>query len=191
MKVQNIASRSIATCEPNTDLASVGGLMWEHGCGFLPVVDPHHRLVGVLTDRDVCIALTTRGSRAHELRAADVMMGRVESCGPKDDVRQALDTMRRAHVRRLPVVGEEGLLEGVLSLDDVALVAKPDGTAATSDITYEEVARTLQELDRRNALVAMDAESADARLAGAPAGQSTSTPVAKAAVSGRGAARGR
>jgi CBS domain-containing protein len=182
MKVQDIASRGVATCEPNTDLAAVGGLMWAHGCGIVPVVDPLLNLVGVLTDRDICIALTTRGHRAHELRAADVMMGRVEHCAPKDDVRKALDTMRRAHVRRLPVVDEQGRLEGVLSLDDIALVAKPNGGGSSSDVSYEDVARTLQELDRRNVPVATKAEPTNVEVpveakasAATAAGTSTST----------------
>lgn len=167
MRVEDIATRQVALCEPGTDLAAVGGLMWDAGCGIVPVVDPLRHLVGVVTDRDVAIALTTRGLRAHELCAADVMMGRVETCKPKDEVRLALDKMRRAHVRRLPVVDENGLLEGVLSLDDVALVAKPTPSAASTDVTYEDVARTLQVLDRRAELTAIEAkpEKADAPAA--------------------------
>jgi CBS domain-containing protein len=72
--------------------------MWEGDCGVLPVVDDNE-LVGVVTDRDMYIALATRNTRAAHLRVATK---KVATCAPEDDVHAALATMREHRIRRLP-----------------------------------------------------------------------------------------
>jgi CBS domain-containing protein len=113
-------------CGPDTNLAAAVQLMWDADCGVLPVVDEARRVVGIITDRDICIALGTRNERASDIRVADVMQTPVHTCTVSDDVRIALDRMREQRVRRLPVLDGDGVLGGLFSLDDAAL-ATADG----------------------------------------------------------------
>jgi CBS domain-containing protein len=124
MKVKDIMTAEPKTCAPNTNLAEAAHLMWDADCGILPVVEAG-KLIGVVTDRDMYIALATRDKRASQLVAANVVTLDVSTCGPEDDISTALATMRRARVRRLPVLGFGDTVLGILSLDDIVNVAGP------------------------------------------------------------------
>jgi CBS domain-containing protein len=54
----------VRTCRPETNLAEAVRDMWEGDCGALPVVSDEGRVIGMITDRDVCIAVATRGGSA-------------------------------------------------------------------------------------------------------------------------------
>jgi len=122
MKVKEIMSVSPATCTPDTTLAAAANLMWETDCGVLPVVDDGE-LVGIVTDRDMFIALGTRNTRAVHLRVGAVATTSVLTCGHDDEVEEALATMKHGRVRRLPVVDANRTLVGILSLNDIVLAA--------------------------------------------------------------------
>ena len=104
MKVKDIMTKEPRTCTPDATVAAAANLLWEGDCGILPVVDDGE-LVGVVTDRDMYIALATRNARASHLRVGAVATKTVATCAPEDDVHAALTTMRQARVRRLPVLG--------------------------------------------------------------------------------------
>jgi len=137
MRVVEIMMGTPYFCRPETNLGSATELMWTGNCGFLPVVGSEGKVVGVITDRDICIALGTRGRPPGEVTVADVMSSKVHSCAPEDDVRAALGMMREGRVRRLPVVAKEGSLVGVISMDDVLLRA--EGSAQAGAVSSEEV----------------------------------------------------
>lgn len=121
MKVQDVMTVDVHSCAPQANLAEVAQVMWESDCGIVPIVDEHNRVRGVVTDRDVCIALGTRNQPAAWVQAADVMSTEVLTGTASDDLALALATMRAGRVRRVPVVDADGALCGVLSLDDVVL----------------------------------------------------------------------
>jgi len=137
MRVVEIMMGTPYFCRPETNLGSATELMWTGNCGFLPVVGSEGKTVGVITDRDICIALGTGGRPSGEVTVADVMSRKVYSCAPEDDIRVALGTMREGRVRRLPVVAKDGALVGVVSVDDVLLRA--EGSAQAGTISSEEV----------------------------------------------------
>lgn len=146
MNVRELFTRNPASCGPDTNLAAAAELLWERDCGILPVVDDARRVIGVLTDRDICMALATRDRMASQVAARDVMTSPVQSVGPDASASHALKVMRQHRVRRLPVVDEQGILEGVLSMNDLALASsEPKGTKLTSP-SYEEVVLTLKEI---------------------------------------------
>lgn len=144
MKVHEFMTRGAETCAPTADLAAVAMIMWRQDCGFVPVIDDARRVVGVLTDRDLCMATATRHRRPEEMTARDVMSGRLFSVGLDDDIHVAMETMRTQRVRRLPVVDAEGRLEGVVSINDVVLGARPSGTRPTAEPSANEVLATLR-----------------------------------------------
>jgi CBS domain-containing protein len=138
MKVKDLMTREPRTCSPDTTLAAAAHLMWDGDCGFLPVVDDGE-LVGVITDRDMYIALATQNARASHLRVGAVASAIVATCEPEDDVHSALATMKQARVRRLPVLGFGRTVLGVLSMNDILRVA-----GAGRDVSDEDVVATLQ-----------------------------------------------
>jgi CBS domain-containing protein len=119
MKVETIMSRPARTCGPDTNLASVVETMWTHECGIVPVVNERGQAVGIVTDRDICIALGTRHATAAMLTAHDVMTPSVAGCAPEDDCFIALLTMQERGVHRLPVLGIGDVVLGIVSLDDI------------------------------------------------------------------------
>lgn len=140
MKVKEICTRVVKSCTKETNLAEVGARMWDGDCGVLPVLDETGKVVGVITDRDVCMSVATKHRPANQIAVREVVGTEVHSCRMNDEVRDALKTMRTGKVRRLPVVDAEGALHGLLSLNDIALAAKPDRSAKPTDVTYEDLA---------------------------------------------------
>jgi CBS domain-containing protein len=129
MKVKEVMTREVKTCAPETDLAAAARSMWMRNCGILPVVDDKGEVVGVITDRDVCIATGCRRRDPATILVSEAMTGQVHSCSPETDLREALQLMQQKQVRRLPVIDVAGKLCGILSMDDVALKVRPDAKA--------------------------------------------------------------
>jgi CBS domain-containing protein len=138
MKIKDIMTPQPITCAPSTDLAAAAALMLDADCGFLPVAQDG-KLVGVVTDRDMYIALATRNKRASEIKVGDVARTQVFTCEPDDDVEVALATMKQQCIRRLPVAGFGGTVLGIVSMNDLLLAAGPRKAVRT-----DEVVDTLQ-----------------------------------------------
>jgi CBS domain-containing protein len=122
MRVEELMQKDVRTCGPDDTLSEAARIMWEADCGCVPVVEPGERgrLVGIITDRDACMAAYTRGRALGELRVRDSMSRSVRVCGPQDTLVAAAGAMRAAQVRRLPVVDEASQLLGIVSLSDIA-----------------------------------------------------------------------
>lgn len=145
MKVHELMSGAAATCRPSTNLAAIAMMMWERDCGFIPLVDESRRLVGAITDRDICMAVATRHRRAEELTASEVATGRRYAVHSDDDLRHALEIMRRNKVRRLPVIDREERIQGVLSINDVILRTQTTPDRSDRGVpSAREVIATLQ-----------------------------------------------
>jgi CBS domain-containing protein len=142
VKVKDVCSSSAATCGPDTNLAEIVRIMWDMDCGCVPVVDENGKVLGMITDRDICIALATRHRLAREVLAREVITGIVSFCCPDDEIGAALKTMESARVRRLPVVDEEGAIVGILSLSDLIRKAGKGRSA----VAPEPLLRTLKSI---------------------------------------------
>src|SRR4029079_8139303 len=103
MKERERVPRDVKTCRPETNLAEVVKLMWERDCGVLPVVKADGKVSGMITDRDICVAIATRGRTADQIAVRDVTTATICTCAPDDDAIVALQTMKSQRVRRLPV----------------------------------------------------------------------------------------
>jgi CBS domain-containing protein len=122
MKVKDLMTSEPRTCSPDTNLAAAAALMLDGDCGILPVL-ADGKLAGVVTDRDMYIALATRNQLASQVTVAEVAQTPVYTCGPDDDVQAALETMKQHGVRRLPVEGFGGIVLGIVSMNDIVLAA--------------------------------------------------------------------
>jgi CBS domain-containing protein len=144
MKVRDIMRREARVCSLETTLDVAGQVMAEVGCGVLPVLSGAGQVAGVVTDRDICLALTTRDRRPSEIQAREVISRELYTCQADDDIGEALETMRIFGVRRLPVVDQTQSLEGILSLDDIVLEARALGPESYQGPFYSDIARTLK-----------------------------------------------
>jgi CBS domain-containing protein len=146
MKVQDVMMRTPASCTPETNLGAAVEMLWNRDCGILPIVDARQKVIGVVTDRDLCVALGTRNRLPGRVTVGEVAKGEVYACRAQDDIHVALQTMAQYKVRRLPVVDRDGVLEGILSMDNVVLHTDVGKWGLTSDLSHEDVIKTLQRI---------------------------------------------
>jgi len=140
VKIKDIMTAQPTTCAPDTNLATAAELMLDADCGILPVTEDG-KLVGIVTDRDMFIALATRDQRASDLTVGQVAGTLVFTCEPDDDVHAALATMKQRRVRRLPVTGFGNTVIGIVSMNDILLAAGP-----RKPVRNDEVVDTFQEI---------------------------------------------
>jgi CBS domain-containing protein len=134
MIVSEIMKTGVATCAPMDTLATAGRVMHERRCGFVPVVDSEGAVVGVLTDRDLCLAAAEAHRSMAHMAVKEVMSHPVFGCFPAENIKTILVTMAKHHVRRLPVLDNHGHLQGVLSIDDIVQAPNQRGSATAEDI---------------------------------------------------------
>jgi CBS domain-containing protein len=135
MQVREIMKTAVRSCSPDTSVARAGVTMFDGDCGVLPITDDTKKLLGMVTDRDIAVALCTRGKRADELTVQEITSNSPVTCREEDDLKTALRKMADAQIRRIPVVSSGGRLEGLLSINDVILQAKPRGNG----LSYADV----------------------------------------------------
>ena len=142
MKVKETMTVNPKTCTTTTNLAEAASFMWDYDCGILPVVADGERVVGLITDRDICIGGATKNRNLSTITVEEIMTGEVYSCEPEDDVSQALETMQQRKVRRLPVVAPDGTLEGVLSINDITVNAQDTTGKKVTEISFHDLVQT-------------------------------------------------
>lgn len=123
MKVKKVMTTDVGFCSAEENLSKAVEIMWQRDCGAVPVVDSESKPVGMITDRDIAVAAASRNKRASQIKIGEVMSNRIFSCLETDDAEDVLKKMRRAKVKRLPVVGENGALTGIISITDLILKA--------------------------------------------------------------------
>lgn len=148
MRVRDIMKRHPRVARLEENLAAAARLMAEVDCGVLPVLDDTEVVVGVITDRDICLALAANNPMPTEATVEQVMSSDVCNCGPDDSVDSALEKMRKRRVRRLPVVDAAGELLGLLSLDEVALEARELADEEFGRPSYAQIAETLMAINQ-------------------------------------------
>ena len=144
MNVREVMTTAPARCTVDINLGAAVEILWNGNCAILPVVDGHEKVISVITERDICIALGTRNRLPGEITVGDVATQRAICCSSTDDVRSALAKMLEARVRRLPVVNAEGKLEGILAMDDVVEPILLKSTLRHNGRTSEDLANTLR-----------------------------------------------
>jgi CBS domain-containing protein len=143
MNVFEVMTRRVFSCRPDDTLETAAGLMWDHDVGCLPVVADDGQVVGVITDRDICMAAYIRGARLADVSISDVMSRALHACGPDHSVAKAEEVMRLDRVRRTPVLDGRGRLLGILSLADLAREAVHQKSRRYGEPLDAEVTSTL------------------------------------------------
>jgi CBS domain-containing protein len=142
MKVSNIMMREPAHCGLDDTLNHAAQLMWENDCGCIPIVDADHRPVGMITDRDICMAAYTQGKLLSDIPVCWVTSEGAVTVRDEESLEVAEALMRSQQIRRLPVVDSQDRLIGLLSIGDLVRHAHPKQQRG-SGVDPDSIVRTL------------------------------------------------
>ena len=123
MKVKDAMHKGVTWIDPKTPLAQVAKKMRLEDIGAIPVGE-NDRLVGMVTDRDICCRGLGNGRDAKKLSARDVMSKPILYCKEDQDIEAAVRIMKKGKVRRLPVINAKKRMVGMLSLGDISAKAR-------------------------------------------------------------------
>jgi CBS domain-containing protein len=129
-------------------------MMWDSDCGSLPVLNVEGKVLGMITDRDICMAAATKNRPPSQITVWETITPRAFTCRPTEDVHVALDLMKRKQVRRLPVVDEDGILQGMVSVNDIILQAGAAQWKKAPELSIEDLMSTLKGISAHRVLAA-------------------------------------
>lgn len=124
MKVREVMTPNPKAIWLTESLSDAAQLMWENDCGVLPIIKDGQRVIGLITDRDICMGAAIKDRNPSSISVEEVMTGEVYAVDADDTIAQALVAMKEHKVRRLPVINPVGELEGILSMNDILRHAK-------------------------------------------------------------------
>ena len=140
-------TKTVEICRKNDNLAKATEIMWKKDCGIVPVIDEESKIIGMITDRDICIALASKNQTAAEISVAELVGGKVFRCSEEDKVEDVLKIMKRRRVKRLPVSDKNGELQGIISLSDILL------KAGSNKKVKKKILKTLEAISKPRPIV--------------------------------------
>lgn len=145
MKVKELMTSDVVSVYKNDRLSDAARVMWECDCGAVPVLDPNNnRLIGMITDRDICMAVWTKGRLPSAIHVSEVTSRERYACNQDDSIASAVELMRSRQIRRIPVLDQQDKLVGILSLADIANASQNGGArAAVGELAPPEIVATL------------------------------------------------
>lgn len=150
MKISDLMTKNVTTRRPHNTLESAARAMWEDDIGCVVIVDDEHKPVGVVTDRDICMAAYTRDCSLKSTEITSLLGRSVVTCPSDGSFAEAAEAMALHQVRRLPVIDHSGALVGIVTLGDLS---RASGMSATAAAVLGVIAtpRRLAALESRNA----------------------------------------
>lgn len=118
MDIRTVMTKRPIAATRDTLLKDVAKMMLDHDVGEIPIVDDA-RPVGVVTDRDIVVRLVANGQDPAQVRAEDCMTSPAVTLTVDSDLRECADVMVRERIRRVPIVGDDGRLCGIVALADL------------------------------------------------------------------------
>ncbi|MBI3615166.1 MAG: CBS domain-containing protein [Candidatus Omnitrophica bacterium] len=145
MKVRELMTSNPAVCTPKDSCAAAGQIMARKNCGFVPIVEnmETRRVVGVVTDRDLALHLAQAGLPANKISVEACMTKQPKVLSAEASLEEAVQLMEKATIHRLPVV-ENGRLVGVLSLKEIACLARREHSSQGLGPTERQVAEIVE-----------------------------------------------
>jgi CBS domain-containing protein len=145
MRVRHLMTKDPTCCVPSDSAQRAAVIMREADAGVVPVVENEQsqKLVGIVTDRDLCMNVVAEGRDPKTTRVEQCMTSRVVSCGPNDAVQKATELMKENQIRRVPVVDDQGRVQGIVALGDVA--ERGDVKPTETDQTLKKVSAPTRE----------------------------------------------
>jgi CBS domain-containing protein len=121
MKVKHVMTKDPTCCLPSETAQHAAGIMRGEHAGIVPVIDneQHRTIVGVVTDRDLCMNVVAEGRDPRVVAVGECMTTGVVTCSSEDSVERVTELMRENQIRRVPVINEARELVGIVALADV------------------------------------------------------------------------
>jgi len=141
MTVREIMVASPRACDPEMNCAEAAEHLWAAGCGALPVIDRDRKVIGIVTDRDICMGAYTRGLPLSQIPVLSGASTALVSVRESDSLEAAEDLMQKHRIRRLPVLDDAGRPVGILSMNDLARRAQ--NGHRRRELSADAIARTL------------------------------------------------
>ena len=144
MKVKDLMATDVKCCAAYNTLNTAAQLMWDNDIGCVPIVDQDGHVIGMLTDRDVCMAAFIQGVPLTGSLVTSAMSKEVFSCTPDRDIAEAEKLMREKQIRRLPVIDAQRRVIGIISLNDIAREGEREvEMKKTREVSDAEIARVM------------------------------------------------
>ena len=144
MKVKELMTSIVRCCPEYSTLNTAAQIMWDNDVGCLPIVDKDDHVIGMLTDRDVCMSAYLQGVALNEALVTSAMSKEVFFCQADDDVAAAEKLLREKQVHRLPVVDSKGHPVGLISLNDIAREgAREAGSSKARQVSDAEIVQVI------------------------------------------------
>lgn len=154
MKVKDVmVEKGLKSCNPETKLASAAKIMKDNNRGALPVVDKNQNVIGIITDRDICLSVANKnGKVTGELTVKEVLpKAKIRTINADDEVSNALREMRKNKVGRLPVIDKNGKLQGMVSINNIlSRSIRKNEAIGELKSKNENLAKTMKALFDRN-----------------------------------------
>jgi CBS domain-containing protein len=147
MKVEQLMTRNVQTCGPEDRLNAAARIMWEGDCGCVPVVEREAgaaRVIGMITDRDICVAAYTQGRPLSDITVGSAMARDVRLCRATDSIGTAVKILEQSQLHRLPVLDRDDHLIGLLSLADIAREAARERGRGTKEVSDAQVGELVE-----------------------------------------------
>jgi CBS domain-containing protein len=129
-------TKNVQTANRETSLQNIAQILKEADVGILPIVEKDsNKLIGLVTDRDIVVRAVAEG-KAAETAVGEIMTSELFTAKPEDFAFEAIRTMGEKQVRRVPIVDDEGVLQGIVSMADIALEMEDE----------REIAETLEDI---------------------------------------------
>lgn len=139
MMCQDVMKSDVKCVSPTTTVEDAAVMMRDECVGFLPICEADGQVVGTITDRDIAIRAVAEGESMNQ-PIERFMTRSVVACRAGDDLRYAQELMSQEKVSRIMCVNEEGILEGIISLSDIAQLGDGAHASATlRDVSDREV----------------------------------------------------
>ncbi|HKT33740.1 MAG TPA: CBS domain-containing protein [Nitrospira sp.] len=148
IKIQDVMTMNPDWCLSESSATQAARIMKDTNVGIVPIVDSDsgRKLIGVVTDRDLCLAVVATGKNPDSVRVAEAMTSQLVTCQPDDDIRKATHLMQGNQVRRVPVVDRNGVLQGMVSTADI--LQRANLSASLTHETMKEVTKPTDEESR-------------------------------------------
>lgn len=145
MYIRDLMTREVTTCRADTNAEDAALMMWNNDCGSVPVVDESGKAIGMITDRDICMAVALQRKSPSDIPVRDFMSNELFSCHPEHDIRHAMKTMASQKIKRLAITNGSGQVEGILSIDDIVACAERGARGIrTPDLSFDDTMATLK-----------------------------------------------
>jgi len=121
MRVKHVMTKDPTSCVASDTAQKAASIMRDEDAGIVPVIENEQsqKVIGVVTDRDLCMNVVAEGRDPRTVRAEECMTTTVVTCSPNDAVEKTMELMKENQIRRVPVVDEGRKLLGIVSLADV------------------------------------------------------------------------